>query len=177
MTDYSIDALDSHSVNEFSIDAGFTVNPKIPFCGRHFNRPRVSVSTNSPTATVDTYAKDMDINVIVRKHMLTGAPLPSIDEAVYGIDVSVEDYVQKFQAAKDAFMDLPSNLRAKFNNDVQNFSEFLSTSSDATVSKVLKEFGLVKEDVKPAVGDTTTVITPEPVETQQPTIKEDLSAS
>ena len=179
MTDYSIDALNSHSENEIFYDELVAKsNSKCPFNARHFNRPRVVTSCKSPTATVDTFAKDLDINVIVRKYALTGHPLPSIDTAVFGVDATVNDYVEKYQAAKDHFMQLPSALRAQFNNDVQQFSSYLSASSDKDVASMLKKYGLIKEDVAPAVGESTIVITPQPVETSQPTsIKEDLSAS
>ena len=145
---YNIDALQSQSVNEVYYDGdAVKLNAKIPFNGYHFNRPRVVTSTKSPSATIQEYADDLDINNIVRKHQLTGVPLPSIDTGIYGIDATVQDYVQKFQTAKDNFMTLPAHLRAQFNNDVQQFSDYLSTSSDVEIASTLKKYGLCKEDV------------------------------
>lgn len=176
MKDLSIDALQSHSVNSVSFDDVAPLNPKIPFCGRHFNRPRVETSTISPSATLEEYADQLDINNIIRRHEINNIPLPSIDKGLYGIDATVQDYVEKFQVAKNNFMQLPSALRAQFNNDVSQFSSYLSASSDEDVVKTLKKYGLVKDDVVPAVGESTVVTVSEPVETPQP-VKEDVSAS
>lgn len=152
--------LESHSRNEVKINKA---KKEIPFCGRHFNRPTVVTSTDSPTATNDYYKEMCDINVIIAKHMLTQTPLPSIDKALYnlmpdGTQVSetvgqFTNFTDRYLAAKDNFMSLPSNLRAKFNNDVRQFADYLATSSDATINEMLKNYGLKQDDVTPAVGN------------------------
>lgn len=107
--------------------------------------------------TVQADKDDADINVIVRRYHITGAMpenvrIPSLE------DYSSED-VFDFQsamnvvvAAREAFMELPADLRVKFRNDPQEYLEFCTeTDKDGKLANLAKmrELGIAKPEVLP----------------------------
>lgn len=164
-------ALDSHSNNSVKINR---VKKDLPFATRYYNRPSVTSSTDSPSAS-NSYYKDMcDINNIIANHMATGTPIPTIDRAIYNLDANNNlvgevygtntNFTDRYLSAKQNFMLLPSKLRARFNNDVATFANYLNTSSDEDIKKLMVQYGLIKEEVKPAVGNLQVSDTTLPVQ-------------
>lgn len=153
----SVDGLHSHSYNR--VVSVFNENKKIPFVTRFYNRPIITTSTDSLTCTDDRYASSLDINTVVNRYLSSGVPFPSLDDALYGFDLSgdnapgnFEGLVNKLESASENFMKLPSSLRSMFDNDVSKFALYLSNSSDDDIKSLLKEHKVFKEEFPPAVG-------------------------
>ena len=139
------------------------VKKDLPFCTRFYNRPSVDTIINSPSCTDKSLKESTDINLIVARHTKLGVPLPSVDTALYNLTAdnvqtgeaygTVTNITERLLVAKNNFMTLPSKLRAKFDNDVSKFADFLSASSDSKINDLLSAYGLKKEEDAPAVGN------------------------
>lgn len=169
-----VSALDSHSKSEI-VDALFCDSaPKCRFSTRYSNRRQIITSTDSPSATDPQYASMCDINAIVARHMITGQPLPSIDEAIYGFDgtqSSFEDFVLRLDSAKKNFNSLPSSLRAEFDNDVSLFANYLKSATDDDLQKLKVKHGLVTVAETPAAGVSSHVdYEPTPINPNKPDV-------
>lgn len=72
--------------------------------------------------------EDADINIIMKKYSGTGM-LPQVNmEALTGDFSDVGDFREaqdKIKAANDAFAEVPAELRRRFNNDPQEFINFV----------------------------------------------------
>lgn len=84
--------------------------------------------------TVQSDAEEADINTIVRKFGITHQ-LPYGNQVPAYIDYSdiPNDYHAAMNFIRDSdshFMDLPSNLRSRFDNDAGKFLEFVSNSAN-----------------------------------------------
>lgn len=96
------------------------------------------------------FAKDLDINVIMRRYP-GGVPLPPAEHQGVFADVSQVDglaeMLRRGDAARDAFMQLPAKVRSRFDNDPYLFLEFLGNDKnyDEAVS-----LGLVVKKEPPA---------------------------
>lgn len=104
-------------------------------------------------------AKDeCDINVIVKRFGLTGVLPQGFRMPVYGDFVDVPDTYQGaleiVRTADEAFMRVPPQIRARFNNDPGEFMDFCSDPSNI---EELKKMGLAID--KPAESAT---IVPKP---------------
>ena len=72
---------------------------------------------------------DVDINVLLERFKITGVMPQSVVLPSYGDFTGVADYRSAQDAvlrAKNAFMDLPAQLRSRFDNDPQKLLEFVS---------------------------------------------------
>lgn len=141
----------------------------------NFDRQENSLSTmRDPTTWDDPIVavqdNSTDINIIGRNIMQSGilqnidlTPLTNFDPT------DVEDYgdmLRKIAAANSAFMRLPPEIRAKFDNDAQKAQAALSGMSPEETMELFKN-GEVKA---PVDGGTTTAAQPgpEPSGTSQP---------
>lgn len=80
-----------------------------------------------PSLTVQDDLMDSDINVIVARFGLTGHLPNNVRVPQYGDFTGVTDYQSAVQAVRDAdsaFLELPPDIRAKFNNNPQHLLEF-----------------------------------------------------
>lgn len=114
----------------------------------------VSVETglSAPESlTVQSEKDDADINVILDRFGITGQMPQDVRPPTYQ-DFG-PDYVFDFRSAieaiamaEDAFMQMPAKVRARFDNDPQQFVEFCSPLPDGSYSaerlKELRELGL-----------------------------------
>jgi phage internal scaffolding protein len=80
------------------------------------------------------HAKDeCDINTIVRRFGLTGELPSGVRAPVYGDFTSATDYhtaLNAVIAADAAFMQLPADIRIRFNNDAGAFVDFVSDDNN-----------------------------------------------
>lgn len=75
------------------------------------------------------FAEECDINTIVRRFGLTGELPQGLRAPVYADFDDVVDYrtaLHSVMAAEAAFMELPADVRARFQNDPQQFVAFCS---------------------------------------------------
>lgn len=116
--------------------------------------------------TQQSFKEECDINEIVRRFGLTGQLPENVRVPVSGDFTGVSDFQTAMNAvtqAQEAFMELPANLRARFNNDPQRLMEFVADSGNIEEARKL---GLVPpvavppRDVVTAVDELRTVLTP-----------------
>lgn len=136
----------------------------IPFFRTPFNYDTDAVSNETGLLCEDVslakqeFADECDINTIVRRFGITGTMPSSVSMPVFA-DFSgmVDDYhsaVNLVLAADDAFMTIPAEVRAKFDNDPGRFVAFCS---DANNADKMREFGLTNT---PFVAKVDPVVDP-----------------
>lgn len=87
------------------------------------------LACRDPSRTHQNFKDECDINTIVRRFGLTGELPPTFRAPQYGDFEGVFDYqsaLNQVMAANEAFMSMPSGIRARFHNNPQNLIEFLS---------------------------------------------------
>ncbi|AXH74724.1 MAG: internal scaffolding protein [Microviridae sp.] len=147
--------LDSGEI--FDHESGF-----MPFLRTPYNYDTDAVSRETALHCMDKsltqqhMAKECDINEIVRQFGLTGV-LPNKYEApVYADFTDVGDYRTALQAVREAgekFMELPAELRARFENDPQRLIDFVGDERNRHEAFTL---GLVSTDVPPDLATAPT---------------------
>ncbi|AXH74695.1 MAG: internal scaffolding protein [Microviridae sp.] len=132
-----------------------TQTQTLPFRDAYSTPLRVQVQFTQPSRTKQSFKDECDINRIVARFNATGQ-LPNINEIPpQYLDVSEMDFQahQNFIAeAQTMFNELPSALRARFENQPGKFLEFCSQEKNRPE---MAEMGLlrpVKEPVVPLVS-------------------------
>lgn len=77
---------------------------------------------------------EVDINTIVKRFGLTGKLPDDVRAPTYGDFTDVVDYQSALNAviaADQAFMEMPAEVRARFNNDPARFVDFCSDAANA----------------------------------------------
>lgn len=118
-----------------------------------YNRPpRVSVDCGGESVTQQQFAKECDINYIVKRAQRTGVVPVAPGELVYGIDdgMSFQDRMNNLAAVKEYFMSLPSEMRMKWNNSVADFCAWMS--DEGNKGEAIK-LGLVAAAGEPMPAD------------------------
>ena len=93
-----------------------------------------------PSKTVQSFKDECDINVIVKQFGLTGVLPVGVRTPTYEDFTAVVDYhtaMNAIRASKDAFMQMPANIRYRFNNDPQAFLEFCSDDKNIAEARSL----------------------------------------
>lgn len=97
-----------------------------------------------PSLAQQQFKDEQDINVMLERFKVTGQMPQNVTLPSYGDFRGVNDYRSAMEAvrkADNAFMDLPADLRAKFDNDPQKFLEFVADEQNRDEAVKL---GLVK---------------------------------
>lgn len=111
--------------------------------------------------TVQSMAEDADINVMLQRFGVTGQMPQGAQMLTYGDFTGINDYQSAIHAvhdAEDRFMALPANVRARFENDPQQFLDFCTDKGNLPE---LRKLGLAPEvisngDDKGSTGSTGT---------------------
>lgn len=112
---------------------------KPPFLRSAFNYDMFAASDETaircedPTLTQQSMAEDCDINTIVKRFGITGTMPPLYRLPVFQDYEGVFDFHTAMQAITDgreAFMEMPGELRARFGNDPQAFLEFCNDAKN-----------------------------------------------
>jgi len=106
---------------------------------------RTAISFPNATRTKQEFAKETDINTIMRKYEKTGVIDPRLQRGPgsYGDFTGATDYqtsLNQVVEAQEAFYALPSSLRARFHNDPGELLDFVS--DDENYAEAVK-LGLV----------------------------------
>lgn len=112
--------------------------------------------------TIQAQAEDADINVLMKRYGLTGSMPDSPRIPTYGDFSDVTDYRSALHAIRDAeagFMEIPPDVRLKFNNDPQLLLEFASNPANGAA---LVQLGLAKPRQPPVVETAPRSGTPGP---------------
>lgn len=124
-----------------------------------FSRDRVSFATTGKSRTLQAFKDECDVNRILAKYQKTGAAeFLEKYKGQYGDFVGAPDFEEAqnvVASAQSMFEDLPSEVRARFENRPAAFLEFVHDPENA---KELVSMGLAKPDRTP-----TAVETPSPI--------------
>lgn len=137
---------------------------KAPFFRTPFNYDTGEASAESalvceePSLAKQSFAEECDINTIVRRFNLTGQLPSDVRVPEYGDFDAVYDYHSAMNlvvAANQSFMQMPADIRAKFQNDPAKFLEFVN---DAENSDEVKKMGVIppREPSGAPQGDAST---------------------
>lgn len=112
---------------------------KVPFLRTPYNYDTDKVSDETgltcsdPSLAQQNFKDETDINYIVRQFGLTGELPGKPLSPQYGDFTGVLDYhtaVNAVLAAQDDFMELPAQLRSRFNNDPAELIDFLGNENN-----------------------------------------------
>lgn len=93
---------------------------------------------------IQSQKKDADINVLVKRYGLTGTIPQSFRPPTYQDFEGVFDFrtaLHTVMAAEESFMSVPAEIRARFQNDPQQFLEFCTDESNLDE---MRKLGLAK---------------------------------
>jgi hypothetical protein len=96
-----------------------------------YDRAEVSIATGleckDPSLAIPSQKDEADINVIVRNFGVTGRVPQAVRLPEYGDFDGISDYRTAIEAVRQAeasFLQIPSEIRARFHNDPGAFAEF-----------------------------------------------------
>ena len=111
-----------------------------------------SVVFTKPTRTQQHFRDEVDINFIVKNFLRTGQLPVMSAQGIYGDFLnapdSFHDAKQRLIDAEDAFLDLPSDIRARFKNDPGVLLEFLQDPKNHDEGVTLGLFKKPLEELK-----------------------------
>ena len=107
-----------------------------------YTQPSFETGTKNtePSMTKASFAEDLDVNKIIKR--FAGNIEAAIKfEGIYGEfnSYDLRDAMQKVSDAQELFMEVPSDIRADFDNDAGKFIDFVT---DQTNFDNLREAGL-----------------------------------
>lgn len=118
------------------------------FANRYAPPVSPSLEFNEPSMTDRSFKVECDINTIVNRCMQTGV-MPQVEGGLYGDFVGLPDNLQDSYAliadAQDRFMQMPSDIRAEFNNDPLQLISFIN--NDANRARAI-ELGLIEQSTQ-----------------------------
>lgn len=122
---------------------------------------------SDPSLTVESDAKETDINVIVKRFNITGemplahgrVPRMHMDE-LSGEFHSFRTMADQLNSAEEMFMEYPADFRARFDNDAVRFADW---ATDPRNVDEMVELGLAVQ--KPVVENVVPPVNPAPVVT------------
>ena len=108
-----------------------------------------ALSCEDPSLAQQHARDECDINTIVKRFGLTGELPSNVRTPTYGDFSDAMDYhasLNAVRAADAAFMQLPADIRTRFNNDAGAFVDFVSDDSNRAEAEKL---GLVLPQAAP----------------------------
>lgn len=109
-----------------------------------------ALCTPEPTRTQQQFKDEVDINTIAKNFGMTGRMPENVRMPTFGDFTDVDDYQTALNASRRAahsFMQMPAEVRLRFENDPQLFLAFCS---DAANREEAIKLGLVPAPVVPA---------------------------
>lgn len=103
------------------------------------------IKNYGPSRTQQSQAEDADINTIVKRFGLTGQLPENYRQPVYADFEEIHDFKSAqdaIAAAHSSFMQIPPQIRGRFDNDPQKFMEFCEIPENLPE---LRRLGLAKE--------------------------------
>lgn len=118
-------------------------------------------ANNEPSMTQQQFKEDADINTIVERFGLTGKLPDDLRQPVAGDYEDVVDFqtaMNAVLAAKEEFMKLPGKIRARFENDPQQYLEFFEDerNRDEAIALGLIQPKTAFQGTQPATGQGDT---------------------
>lgn len=133
------------------------------------NRKRVKFMTSGQSRVEQSHRQMTNINTIVAKAKKTGRLPISSRQPTYGDFSNAQDYhaVQtRIVTAQNEFMEVPSEIRKRFHNDVGEFIDFVQNPDNLSEAVAM---GLIPESaLPPAPPESVPTAEPESVPTDVP---------
>lgn len=106
-----------------------------PIISTRYNRGRAPVGVRfaQPSRVKQEFAQESDINYMIGRFLKTGHIPVRGGTPFYGdfsSGASYQEAVSVIMRVEDEFMELPSEIRAKFSNDPSRMIEFIHTQPD-----------------------------------------------
>lgn len=118
------------------------------------DRLKVQAAECGPTRTKQAFKDKCDVNQVVKRFTKTGlvdhVNQMKAEYGDYSDFVDYRDCVSKVFEAEAMFMELPSKVRKRFQNDPQEFFDFMM--DEANFDEAL-EMGLIREERPPVEED------------------------
>lgn len=99
-----------------------------------------------PSRTQQHFKEEVDINTIVKRFGLTGELPTNVPHVLQGDFTNVVDFQSAMDMvvqAREAFMEQPADVRARFDNDPQKFLSFVSDK--ANLDEAIK-LGMIRSE-------------------------------
>lgn len=99
-----------------------------------------ALKCEDPSLAVQSQKEESDINEIVRRFGLTGKLPENVRVPEYGDFVVVDDYqsaLNVVRQAGEAFMQMPAEVRARFDNDAGKFVDFCNNPKNLEEARAL----------------------------------------
>lgn len=136
-----------------------------------FNPPEhPGVINEEPSLTKQSFAAETDVNVIVRRHLEQGIPMPEVGTQIYGDFSDQDDYLvamNKVCRAQESFEALPSRIRDRFQNNPAEFLAFVSNPQNVEEGIRLGIFEKPRKSDSSASGSVSPPNQPAPQEAGQ----------
>jgi len=143
-----------------------------PFVRSAYNYDRNAASDESalecpePTMTQQSFAQEVDINTIVKRFGISGEMPTGIRMPTYGDFTGVSDFHTAMNAvalANESFDAMPAEVRARFNNDPEQFVHFCSDQNNLDEARKmglvpaaeLEKAANLTQATKPLTGGST----------------------
>jgi phage internal scaffolding protein len=110
-------------------------------------RPVITLN-KEPSMTKQSHAERLDVNNIIKRYNRTGVLQQATDfEGVYGEFTSYDlrEAIEKVEKSNQIFMEVPSEIRARFENDPGAFIDF---ATNPTNVHQMRDWGLAKPEPK-----------------------------
>jgi len=81
---------------------------------------QTSISTGIESKVQQQFAEEVDVNTIMRRFGISGVEPLGVASGVYGDFTDIHDYesaLERVRGAQERFMELPADVRERFNND------------------------------------------------------------
>lgn len=102
------------------------------------------IAPGGPSLTIQSMSEDADINVIMKRFGITGKLPDVVRVPTFGDFSEIRDYrsaLHSVMLAEDAFMEVPADIRGRFQNDPQVFMDFCAVEGNR---EELRRMGLMK---------------------------------
>ncbi len=94
---------------------------------------RVQTVNNKPSMTKQSLVDNADVNKIIKRYNKTGILQKATDfEGLYGEfdSMDMQDAMNKVAKAEELFLEVPSDIRARFGNDPGQFIDWVTNSDN-----------------------------------------------
>ena len=114
-----------------------------------FMRERVATDCSGPSETLQQFKEECDINNIMKRYTQTGEWSHVAAKIPQYLDVQVKDFSEAMdmvEGASEMFMELPSDIRTRFDNDPGAFLAFAENPENLAE---MAEMGLTEAPPEP----------------------------
>lgn len=125
------DLFDDYGPRSTGIRSFYTPHPRVQYTGELVDHRTGEVYT-PPSRTKQSFLQECDINNIIKSFKVTGQIRHINEKASQGAyadlpdPIEFQDALHAVKAASASFATLPSQVRARFDNDPGRFLEFMS---------------------------------------------------